>query len=60
MKVLCIHQRPGIGDCVIFLSFIRKIASKFNSPVSILVKASSKAEEILKNDRDIDQIIYLD
>ena len=60
MKVLCIQQRPGIGDCVIFLSFIRKIASKFNSPVSILVKANSKAEEILKNDRDIDQIIYLD
>ncbi|SVD75546.1 uncharacterized protein METZ01_LOCUS428400, partial [marine metagenome] len=60
MKVLVIQQRPGIGDLVIFLSFIRKIASKFNSPVSILVKANSKAEEILKNDRDIDQIIYLD
>ena len=60
MKVLVIQQRPGIGDLVIFLSFIRKIVSKFNSPVSILVKANSKAEEILKNDRDIDQIIYLD
>jgi len=25
MKVLVIHQRPEIGDLVIFLSFIRKI-----------------------------------
>ena len=60
MKVLVIQQRPGIGDLVIFLAFIKKIASKFNSPVSILVKANSKAGEILKNDKDIDQIIYLD
>ena len=60
MKVLVIQQRPGIGDLVIFLSFIRKIVSKFNSPVSILVKTNSKADEILKNDKDIDQIIYLD
>jgi len=60
MKVLVIQQRPGIGDLVIFVSFIRQIVSKFNSPVSILVKANSRAEEILKNDRDIDQIIYLD
>ena len=45
MKVLVIQQRPGIGDLVIFLSFIRKIASKFNSPVSILVKTNSKAEQ---------------
>jgi len=56
MKVLVIQQRPGIGDLVIFLSFIRKIVSKFNSPVSILVKTNSKADEILKNDKDIDQI----
>jgi len=60
MKVLVIQQRPGIGDLVIFLAFIKKIASKFNSPISILVKANSRVDEILKNDKDIDQIIYLD
>ena len=59
MKVLVIQQRPGIGDLVIFLAFIKKIASKFNSPISILIKANSRADEILKNDKDIDQIIYL-
>ena len=47
MKVVVIQQRPGIEDLVIFLSFIRKIVSKFNSPVPILVKANSKAEQIL-------------
>ena len=47
MKVLVIQQRPVIGDLVIFLSFIRKIVSKFNSPASILVKANSKAKQIL-------------
>ena len=47
MKVVVIQQRPGIGNLVIFLSFIRKIVSKFNSPVSILVKANSKAKQIL-------------
>ena len=47
MKVVVIQQRPGIGDLVIFLSFFRKIVSKFNSPVSILVKANSKAKQIL-------------
>ena len=47
MKVLVIQQRPGIGGLVIFLSFIRKIVLKFNSPVSILVKANSKAKQIL-------------
>ena len=47
MKVVVIQQRPGIGDLVIFLPFIRKIVSKFNSPVSILVKANSKAKQIL-------------
>ena len=47
MKVLVIQQRPGIEDLVIFLLFIRKIVSRFNSPVSILVKANSKAKQTL-------------
>ena len=47
MKVVVIQQKPEIEDLVIFLSLIRKIVSKFNSPVSILLKANSKAEQIL-------------
>ena len=45
MKILAIQNRMGIGDMVIFLPFIEAISKKFNSPVSILVKESSKALE---------------
>ena len=60
MKIICIQQRPGIGDCILFSGFMRSIASKYNCPVSILIKTNTKADQILKNDKDFDQIIYLD
>ena len=60
MKIICIQQRPGIGDLILFSCFMRSIASKYNCPVSILIKTNTKADQILKNDKDFDQIIYLD
>ena len=48
MKILAIQNRMGIGDMVIFLPFIEAISKKFNSPISILVKESSKALEYLE------------
>ena len=60
MKIICIQQRPGIGDLILFSGFMRSIASKYNCPVSILIKKNTKADQILKNDKDFDQIIYLD
>ena len=60
MKIICIQQRPGIGDCILFSGFMRSIASKYNCPVSILIKKNTKADQILKNNKDFDQIIYLD
>ena len=60
MKIICIQQRPGIGDRILFSGFMRSIASKYNCPVSILIKTNTKADQILKNDKDFDQIIYLD
>ena len=38
----------GIGDTIIFLPYIQAISKKFNSPVSLLVKKSSKANQYLK------------
>tara|TARA_B100001741_G_C16448483_1_gene549197 strand:- start:110 stop:1042 length:933 start_codon:yes stop_codon:yes gene_type:complete len=49
----------GIGDMVIFLPFVESIAENFNSPVSLLVKESSKANEYLKNNNKINKIINL-
>ncbi len=59
MKILAVQNRMGIGDMVIFLPFIEAISKKFNSPVSLLVKESSKADEYLQNTKYIDQIIPL-
>ena len=50
----------GIGDMVIYLPFIEAISKKFNTPVSILVKESSKAEQFLKDSNIINKIIILD
>ena len=60
MKVLVIQNKMGIGDMVIYLPFIKAISEKFNTPVSILVKESSKAEQFLKNSNTVDKIIILE
>ena len=47
MRILAIQNRMGIGDTVIFLPYIQKISEKFNAPVNLLVKKSSKADQFL-------------
>jgi len=60
MKILVIQNKMGIGDMVIYLPFIDAISKKFNTPVSILVKESSKAEQFLKDNNIINKIIILE
>jgi heptosyltransferase-2 len=60
MKILVIQNKMGIGDMVIYLPFIEAISKKFNTPISILVKESSKAEQFLKDSNIINKIIILD
>ena len=60
MKILIIQQRYGIGDLIIFLPYIHAISKKFKTKVSLLVKESSKASDLLSNDKNIDEIIILD
>ena len=57
MKILAIQNRMGIGDTVIFLPFIKAISEKFSSPISLLVKESSKADQYLYQNDYIDKII---
>ena len=59
MKILAVQNRMGIGDMVIFLPFIEAISKKFSTPISVLVKESSKAIQFLKNNKAIDEIIIL-
>ena len=60
MKILAIQNRMGIGDTVIFLPYIKALSKKFNTPISILVKESSKAEQYLYQTSYIDEIIILE
>ena len=60
MKILVIQNKMGIGDMVIYLPFIEAISKKFNTPVNILVKESSKAEQFLKDNNIISKIIILE
>ena len=60
MKILVVQNRMGIGDTIIFLPFIEAISKKFNSPVSLLVKKSSKADQYLNQTNYLDKIIFLE
>ena len=60
MKILAVQNRVGIGDTVIFLPFIETISRKFNTPVSLLVKRSSKADQYIKHTDYLDKLIFLE
>ena len=60
MKILAVQNRMGIGDTVIFLPFIETISKKFNAPVNLLVKKSSKADQYLSRTDYLDKIIFLE
>ena len=60
MRILTVQNRMGIGDMVIFLPFIEAISKHFGTPISILVKESSKAMQFLKDNKTINEIIILD
>ena len=59
MKILVIQNRMGIGDTVIFLPYIKALSIKFNSPISLLVKENSKADQFLYQTDYIDKILLL-
>ena len=60
MKILAVQNRMGIGDTVIFLPYIKALSKKFNSPISLLVKESSKADQFLFQTNYIDKILILE
>ena len=59
MNILVIQNRMGIGDMVIFLPFVEAISKKYNSPVTLLIKESTKANQYVDNLKYIKEIIYL-
>ena len=60
MKILAVQSKMGIGDTVIFLPFIKALSKKYDSPISLLVKESSKADQYLFQTNYIDKILILE
>jgi len=60
MKVLVIQPKIGMGDMIIYLPYIQAISKKYKSPVSLLVKKNSRADELLSQDKHISEILFLD
>ena len=60
MKVLVIQPKIGMGDMIIYLPYIHAISKKYQTSVSILVKENSRANQLLAEDKHIDEIITLD
>ena len=60
MKILCINARKGIGDQVLFTSYIQAISKKFKTPVSLLAKDNSKAKDLFVDDNHINEINILE
>ena len=60
MKILAVQNKMGIGDTVIFLPFIEAISKKYNTPVDLLSRKSSKAEQFLSDTPYIGKILTLD
>ena len=57
MKVLVIQPKIGMGDMVIYLPYIHAISKKYQTPVSILVKENSRANQLLSDDKHIDEFL---
>lgn len=60
MRILAVQSRMGIGDTVIYLPFIKALSEKYNSPISLLVKKNSKADQYLYQTNYIDKIIFME
>jgi heptosyltransferase II len=60
MKILIVQNRMGVGDTVIFLPYIKAISQNYKTPVSLLVKKNTKADQFLKQSDYIDKIIFLE
>ena len=60
MKILAVQNKMGIGDTVIFLPFIKALFKKYDSPISLLGKENSKADQYLDQTKYIDKILILE
>ena len=59
MKVLVIQPKIGMGDMVLYLPYIHAISKKYKTPITLLAKENSRANDLLQNDTHISEIMIL-
>jgi len=59
MKALVIIKSMGIGDLCILIPNIHAISKKISNPVTVLAQKNTRAQEILKNDPHVKEVVEL-
>ena len=59
MKILLIIPYRGIGDLIFHVPLIRGIYKKYNSKINILTNEVNRAKNLLKSEKTVDKIFYL-
>jgi ADP-heptose:LPS heptosyltransferase len=59
-KALVVIKSMGIGDLVILIANIHAISKSINQPVVVLAQKNTHADEILKNDPHVAEVLTLD
>ena len=59
MRILLIIPYRGIGDLIFHIPLIRGLYKKYNSKISILTNEVNRAKSLLKNEKTVDKIFYL-
>ena len=60
-KGLIVQTRPGVGDLCMFLSYIQQIKEHNKDfQFTLIAKQRSAAKQILKYEKSINQIVYLE
>ena len=57
--VVIFFEQSGVGDTIIYTNYLTEFANKYG-PVTLLVKKSSRADQLFKYDESVKKIIFLD
>ena len=58
-KALVIIKSMGIGDLCILISNLHAISKQISQPITVLAQKNTRAQEILKYDPHVEQVIEL-
>ena len=59
MKILLIIPYRGIGDLIFHIPLIRGLYKKYNSKINILTNEVNRAKNLLRYEKTVDKIFYL-